>query len=85
MIYRPAHFNFKLLVKSSKFTCTGVSYINDVIMENDVTKVQGRVSLFRLGQAENIEVLPILQKETTSSNELRDGFLNEEDFTLVFE
>ena len=33
-------------------------------MNNDIASVQGRPSLFRLGESENIEELAILQKET---------------------
>jgi len=60
VIYKPPSHSFELRVKSSTFTCTDVTYDEDVIMRNDISSVQGRASLFRLGQVENIEVLPLL-------------------------
>lgn len=60
VIYRPRQANFELKVTNSKFTCTDVPFKAQVIMLNDISGAQGRASLFRLGQAENIKVLPIL-------------------------
>lgn len=70
----------------SKFECTGVTYKEDVILENDVASVKGRASLFRLGQAENIEVLDLLMDQVTSRRqELPDGWLNADGFTILFQ
>ena len=56
-------------------------------MENQITQAKGRVGLFRLGESENVAVLPILDKNyiDTSASIYPNGYLDPEYFSLVFE
>ena len=60
VIYKPPNNSFELRVTRSDFICTKQDYEKKVIMENQIDQTQGRVSLFRLGESANVEVLPIL-------------------------
>ena len=56
-------------------------------MENQLAKAKGRAGLFRLGESENVAVLPILDKDYTdrSTSLYPNGYLDPEEFNLVFE
>ena len=73
-----------LIVTSSTFTCEDLDYNEDVIMTNNIDSAYGRPSLFRLGQASKVEVLPLLEVEATGSSGLPDGFLDATFFNLTF-
>ena len=82
-LYKPPHNSFELVVESSDFTCESAQYSERVVMNNDIESVQGRPSLFRLGESENVEKLDILQKEAYNAY-LPDGWLDSAQFKLVF-
>lgn len=84
VIYKPPNNSFQLRVTQSKFICTNQEYERDVIMVNQVSQARGRAGLFRLGESENVEVLPILQKEIAFRGLLPDGYLDTSLFKLVF-
>ena len=67
-MYKAPEAKTVISLTNSQFTCEGVAYNEDTIFEMDVDQIEGRASLFNLGDSQNSEIMEVIETDIVGSS-----------------